>query len=59
MEIIKPEKCRSCKQNIELVAEHHEEHGHNIYCEWRLDLVQDDTLCEDCKDDILEDLFER
>lgn len=49
--------CSSCGQNKQEVADYHEQHGHNIECSMRHDLVQDDTLCEDCIDAILEDLF--
>ena len=51
------ENCRACNQNIEQVAEYHEIHGHNISHEYRRDLVTDDSLCEDCIDDVLEDLL--
>ena len=50
------EKCSSCGQDIDFVSEQHENWGHNISCEYRYDLVQDDSLCEDCIDDILENM---
>jgi len=54
---LKMSKCSHCSQDIELVADEHEKHGHNINHGYRSDLIPDDTLCEDCKDDVLEDLL--
>lgn len=48
--------CSGCGQNIEEVAELHEKYGHNVQCVLRYDIVHDDTLCEDCIDDILENI---
>lgn len=49
--------CSGCGQNKEKVAIEHEKYGHNIICSLRYDLVQDETLCEDCIDDILENMY--
>lgn len=51
------DKCSACGQSIKEVAELHEENGHEIEHDMRYDLVQDDTLCEDCIDGILDDLI--
>ena len=50
-------KCSSCDQNKAEVRKRHEEDGHNVECIMRYDFVDDDTLCEDCIDDILGDIF--
>ena len=50
------EKCTGCGSSIDEVEAEHEKTGHNIQCELRHDLVPDDTLCEDCIDDVLEDM---
>jgi hypothetical protein len=48
--------CISCGQSLKDVAAIHEKSGHNIQCTLRHDIVPDENLCEDCIDDILEDM---
>jgi hypothetical protein len=50
--------CRYCRQDINDVLDKHEKYGHAINHEYRYEFVpHDEFLCEDCRDDILEDMI--
>lgn len=50
--------CKGCKQNIEEVEQQHEKFGHNVQCSMRRDItgLSSADYCEDCVDDVLEDM---
>lgn len=48
--------CKSCKQNVEEIKQAHDKNGHNIEHFMRGE-VGDDSICEDCVDDILENIY--
>jgi len=49
--------CWCCGQNKDAVEDKHEKSGHNINHEYRVELLDGFDCCEDCRDDILEDIL--